>query len=68
MGKADRLVEVLALLAVEVLDQFEPPPLIRLVQIVAYVLLALSRPPEQFEGARLLAKARRKQPAANLST
>ena len=47
LSDADRLVEVLALLAVEVLDQFEPPPLIRLVQIVANDFLAFRSPAQQ---------------------
>ena len=45
------------------LDEPEPLRLIRFVQFVADFLLALCRLVEQGEGARLLARARRKQPA-----
>ena len=64
LGDADRLVEVLALLAMQVLDQFQPPPLVVRVQFVADAFLAIGRLAQQFQGPRLLAGPRREQPAA----
>jgi len=60
----DGLVEVLALFQVQVLDEFQPSPLILLIEFIADLLLALLGLLEQGEGAGRLLERRRDQPAA----